>query len=1086
VRDGPGSNYKILGKKYKNEIVDVVDMTGTWAKIPYNNAFGYVSLEFLEKQSVLEISPSLVEQTVKTNNSTISKNIKIVFVLVSLFILFLIIKSTIKKSMLKKKNNITLWEKDNVKESSVVLILTSASNNALFETGIFNILDVSTWDLASDSTFIWKNDITFFNEENGKNITEKEFSTFIGQIIDALRQVSSDEKISIARLTNIIALIIDLLSSGINATNALILINMGLENNINFSWPIFKIDRTIGANNEIFNIDNQDTWKYATENNLIWEGKPFNISSEKKFTEILFVKIIALLFHAFLLDLYLRQDLRNVTISNLLDGLKQDKNITDISNQITNQLKTINVSANSNNRVFDISDISTWEFASEQYIIWNNKLIYGKDERPVTEKEIANLFNSIFALLERKGEKLTSNYKIEKAKGLLNRLANPTESNNEKQTNEPRNEAFDPRNPETYQFATNNQLILDGVQIYNEYHEDNGDIIREPILEKEFVRKFSMHTKIDEKIQKWDEALNIVRVEFQEYGIDNPGDSTEGYLDRINKVYHDLLEQPQEISIKSINDYKKQKIENYIKLNIDLCSPMPQIVKSLDGYGFTQAQLEVLGSLPDEALAAIGKTMSSGLRGGKLKQALFNAHGSLNRDWHYLVELNSLNEAFEKEIMLEYFYSYEFETEDEVKKLLDESEYLKGHNELKVKIYEHFKEIFIDDYFAKLYDDLETKEEINKLIKGDEYLKHHPTLKNTLLKNFGELILKNKEEQSKSIEIKNFTIHDDIKQLLWFADGPLKNLTKEQMEHDKNAISLKIQFEPDDPRFVMCKELNLTIDEPSLIYTKKAIIQPQDGLNVPVPYYSPRYKDLSPEQRWMYLQFLANPYNTDFDIGYVFILYYGLERHLLQGDFDDAFKVIIKLRDVHTNKSFQKYSGNAVILSSLLKCKGEYAVEFVKSLDTDYKFWFSDNLLLLCYYSFNIPLLPKHLMRMAKTFGFTKTNYIKKSPDVFEKCLLNTIKEKIGSENIDVKKYIFDSELDNLPYENTPVYVNSSIIGNTVPVPMITNNSRLKKEMNFLLESAHEATKTKLSEMRKAARKIVKSERLFIEKGYEE
>jgi hypothetical protein len=303
----------------------------------------------------------------------------------------------------------------------------------------------------------------------------------------------------------------------------------------------------------------------------------------------------------------------------------------------------------------------------------------------------------------------------------------------------------------------------------------------------------------------------------------------------------------------------------------------------------------------------------------------------------------------------------------------------------------------------------------------------------------------------------------------------------EQIANDKNTISLKIQFEPDDPRIAMCEKLNLTIDEPSLIYTKKAIIQPQDKLNVPAPYYFPKYKDLSPEQRWMYLKFLENPYNTDFDTGYVFILYYGLERHLLQGNFDTAFKVIIKLRDVHINKSFQKYSANAVILSALLKNKGQYAIEFVKSLDKEYKFHFSDNLLLMCYYSFDIPLLPKDLMRMAKTFEFTKTNYIKRSSDVFEKCLLNTIKEKIGSESIDIKKYISDSELNKLSYEDTPVYVNSSIIGNTIRVPMLTSNYKLKNEINILLESAHEATKVKLAEMRKAARKTTKSERLSIE-----
>jgi hypothetical protein len=498
---------------------------------------------------------------------------------------------------------------------------------------------------------------------------------------------------------------------------------------------------------------------------------------------------------------------------------------------------------------------------------------------------------------------------------------------------------------------------------------------------------------------------------------------------------------------------------------------MPPIVKSLGGYGFTQAQIEVLGSLPDEDLAAIGKTMSSGLRGGKLKQALFNVHGNLNKNWYYLAELYDQNVAREKKIMYEFFSGYELETEEELNKLLDESEYLKDHDELKVKIYELFKESFIDDYFTELYDDLEIKEEINELINRNEYVKHHPVFKDNLIEKFEGFILKDREEQSRSIDIKNFAIHDDIKQLLWFADGPLKNLTKEQMAYDKDAISLKIQFEPDNPLVTVSEKLNLTIDEPSLIYTKKAIIQPQDDLNVPAPYYFSRYKDFSPEQRWMYLEFLANPYNVNFDTGYVFVLYYGLERHLLQGDFDNAFKVIIKLRDVHTNKSFQKYSGNAVILSSLLKKKGEYAIEFVKSLDADYKFRFSDNLLLLCYYSFNIPLLPKDLMRMTKTFKFTKTNYIKKSPDVFEKCLLDTLKEKTGSENIDIKKYLSDSELANLSYESTPVFVNSSIMGNTIPVPMLASNSGLKNEMNILLESAHEATKVKLAEMRKIAKK---------------
>jgi hypothetical protein len=932
-------------------------------------------------------------------------------------------------------------------------------------------LDEATWHLASDSDFVWK-DNTFYNTDFSKGVTEKEFTSFIGKAIGTLRQVSPDEKIAGAGLSNTIALIIDLLSAGINTTNALLLVNIGFVNNIDFSWQMIKNKHAIDATSRKFNIRDQDSWRFATEGNLIWEGVPFHISPDKKFSETLFVKIVNLIYYASLADLYQWPDLRNIIISSLLDGLKQDKNILDIVNQITSQLKKTNTSGNTGKRYFDIFYFDTWQQASDsRHLIWNEKPVLKADKNYLTEKEAVDSFEKIFSFLERNGDMISVDKKISIIKNILNRM-HRVEIDPDyyiKQQEELEKELdkkipdglFNPRDPDTYQFAKNKPLVIDGIPIYHDYDDEKMDIIQKYVSEKEFVNNMTSPSYM--KIQKWDEAINIARTEFRQKSIDDPNDRTQGYVERISAIYQELLNKPWEINQK----YIEEKINALILIS----SPTPEVVKSLGGHGFTQAQIEVLGSLPDEDLAAIGKTMSSGLRGGKLEQALFNAHGNLNRDWYYLAKLHDQNVAMEKEAMYDFYLGYDLETEKELNELLDKSKYLKNHNKLKQKIHKNFKEGFIDNYFTELYDSLEIKEEIIKLINENEYVEHHPVFKGDLLKKFEEFILEDREEQSKSIDIKNFAIHEDIKQLLWFADGPQKNLTNEQMAHDKNAISLEIQFEPDNPHIAVCKTLNLTIDEPSLIYTKKAIIQPQDGVNVPVPYYFPSYKDFSSVQRWMYLKFLANPYNAIFDIGYVFVLYYGLERHLLQGDFDNAFKVIIKLRDVHTNKSFQKYSGNAVILSSLLKNKGEYAIEFIKSLDADYKFCFSDNLLLLCYYSFNIPLIPKDLMRMAKTFEFTKTNYIKKHPDVFEKCLLDTLKEKTGFENIDIKKYITDSELGNLSYEDTPVYVNSSIIGNTIPVPMIAGDSVLKNEMNILLESAHESVKVKLAEMRKAAEK---------------
>ena len=94
-------------------------------------------------------------------------------------------------------------------------------------------------------------------------------------------------------------------------------------------------------------------------------------------------------------------------------------------------------------------------------------------------------------------------------------------------------------------------------------------------------------------------------------------------------------------------------------------------------------------------------------------------------------------------------------------------------------------------------------------------------------------------------------------------------------------------------------------EEPSLIYTKQPVVVPNDVSIVERPPFFPTYSGLTPEQKGVYIKLLQNPYDNSVDIGFVFILYYGLERHLLVGDYERAYKVILKLRDVHSNASFQ-------------------------------------------------------------------------------------------------------------------------------------------------------------------------------------
>ncbi len=303
----------------------------------------------------------------------------------------------------------------------------------------------------------------------------------------------------------------------------------------------------------------------------------------------------------------------------------------------------------------------------------------------------------------------------------------------------------------------------------------------------------------------------------------------------------------------------------------------------------------------------------------------------------------------------------------------------------------------------------------------------------------------------------SISIHDDLVGLIWFADGFFKNYVNDNFENSSfNYNGLKIT-------------LRMTGDEePSLIYTKQHIIVPSDISLIERPPYFPTYSGLTPEQKGVYIKLLQNPYDQNIDIGFVFILYYGLERHLLTENYEKAYKVILKLRDVHSNKSFQSYSANALVLTSMLHQKVEIALNFIKSLDKSYEYSFSDNLFLLCYFSFEFPLTANDIMRMARTFEFTNMNYIKKYPDLFRDILESLLIEKYGEKTILLSKILSKSDISKLSTQDTPIFANTSIRDKSLPVPIISSNFKLKKELNILLEKAHETVKNKIAEMRKA------------------
>lgn len=317
----------------------------------------------------------------------------------------------------------------------------------------------------------------------------------------------------------------------------------------------------------------------------------------------------------------------------------------------------------------------------------------------------------------------------------------------------------------------------------------------------------------------------------------------------------------------------------------------------------------------------------------------------------------------------------------------------------------------------------------------------------------------------KSIKKNNLYIHPDLIDLIWIGDGKYKNYQnnpEESIVYPYEGFKIKVSlFGP---------------DEPSLLYLALPIKEPSYPNKVQRPPYYPFYRELTPEQKWLYWKFLSDPYNPLNDIGYVFIFYYGLERHLLYGNFDSAFELILKLRDVYKNKSFQMYSSSALILSAMLHKRPDYADKFIASLDKEYEFQIQGELYFLCKFGLNMPIDAIDIVRFHKFFSFTNNRYIKNNAELFINNLKkNILNENGGSEILYAQNYFSKRDVAQLDYVSIPVFANVSIREKEIKIPNISQSSRFTGKIFMLLNKTHEDTKAELAAMRKGENSISKA-----------
>jgi len=191
------------------------------------------------------------------------------------------------------------------------------------------------------------------------------------------------------------------------------------------------------------------------------------------------------------------------------------------------------------------------------------------------------------------------------------------------------------------------------------------------------------------------------------------------------------------------------------------------------------------------------------------------------------------------------------------------------------------------------------------------------------------------------------------------------------------------------------------IPDPSTIYVYLPITDEHEVQ--PLPYW-PHYIELNSGQRYIYLNWLRN-IDNQIDIGYVFLYYYGLERHLLVGDFDKAFSQIIRLRNVHKNKSFQKYSENALIHSCVMRNRVDKLFDLHEKTEIS---GFSNTQFLLAY-NLKMDLLPNNLIDIFYKAFILSRKAIKENRQLLDECIKEVMIHKYGKESFSIKEYSINS-----------------------------------------------------------------------------
>lgn len=252
-------------------------------------------------------------------------------------------------------------------------------------------------------------------------------------------------------------------------------------------------------------------------------------------------------------------------------------------------------------------------------------------------------------------------------------------------------------------------------------------------------------------------------------------------------------------------------------------------------------------------------------------------------------------------------------------------------------------------------------------------------------------------------------------------------------------------------------------DDPSTIYSTLPAIRPKALGDIPKLSYFPSYSEMTPEQRGFYLLWLYDV-TKEIDIGYVFVYYYGLERHLVYGNFDEAFDEILLLRRHHENGSFQSYSASALVHSCILRKRFDRFQQLYASGDFDY---FDNSILLILHHS-QSDIVPDVMLKLASCLSGVNRRYIKLNPDLYKQKISDVLITRFGRPSYPLSSEFSLDNVEGIPY---PIFANISFPPEirTPHLPNLLRYAQFQGEMNAIFAEVHEAVKSESRSKRKNA-----------------